>query len=515
MPRLTHLLSIAAAAWLGAAQPARPAEPTTPRYRIGYATYFGGDQWDEAREVIVCPDGSVLVGGMTASAGLPMPADAAQPKYAGDDPALGHGGIYGGDCFLLRLSADGRKVLAGTYFGGSKQERAVYGMALDSKGNVVIASATRSPDLPTRPGCFQARYGGGTSDWMAAKLTADLKKVVWCTYVGGSGDESPRGGLAVDGRDNVYLVGTTASPDFPVSRGACQRRRRGKRDAAVVKLAPDGTAIAFSTLVGGSGSDGLMGVRVGAGGEVYAAGHTDSPDFPVTPGAAQARHGGKWDAHFVKLSPDGGRLLYATYLGGADNEWAEHRPFLTPGGEMLLAGVTLSPDFPATAGAFQRVRRGRSDGFLARLAPDGRRFGFVTLLGGSGSENLLMPVPDASGSIFVVGTSRSADLPVTADAVQKAYGGASGPWDGDGVLAALSADGAKLSYATYLGGRGGDLFRGLAFGPRGQVYLVGGTASADFPVTPGAVQTKYAGRTDAVIVKLVPAGAGRARPAGP
>jgi hypothetical protein len=170
---------------------------------------------------------------------------------------------------------------------------------------------------------------------------------------------------------------------------------------------------------------------------------------------------------------------------------------------VLLTGVTSSPDFPTTANAFQRALKGRNDGFLTRLSADGKRFVFSTLLGGSGTEFYLMPTLDPKGNILVVGTTGSPDFPVTPDAVQKAYGG--GGDGGDGVLAILSPDGSKLLYATYLGGSGDDLIRSLALGPNGEVYLVGSTSSADFPVTAGALQTKIGGGpADAFVVKLTP-----------
>ena len=475
----------------------------TPRYRIAYATYFGGKAFDQAREVIVCPDGSALVGGMAVSSNLPTTEGVVQPTYAGDDPALGHGGIYGGDCFVVRLSPDGDKILAATYFGGSKQERAVYGMALDSKDNVVITSSTRSPDLPTTEDCFQPRYGGGRSDWFVAKLSPDLTKTLWCTYVGGSGDEAPRGGLAVDAKDFVYAVGSTASRNFPTTEGVLQQQRKGPRGAAIVKLKPDGSGLAWSTLLGGGDWDGLMGVRVDASG-VYVAGHTRSADFPVTPGAPQAALGGKSDCFLAKLSSDATRLLYATYLGGRENEFAEHQPHLLPDGSVLLTGATGSPDFPTTPRAAQRSFGGKNDGFLTKLSPDGRRFVFSTFLGGSDGEFFLMPTPDRAGNLHIVGTSRSRDFPVTPDAAQATFAGAKGKWDGDGVFAILSADGSELLYATYLGGRGGDLIRSIALGPKGEVYLVGSTSSPDFPVTPNAAQSKLGGAADAFVVKLVP-----------
>jgi hypothetical protein len=475
------------------------------RYVVQYATYLGGDAWDQAREVIPLADGSVLIGAMTASSNMPTTPGVVQPEYAGDDPSLGHGGVIGGDGFLARLNPDGSKILAATYFGGSKQERGVYGMLLDSSGNIVIGSATRSPDMPTTRGSYQPRYGGPDADMYAAKLSGDLKNILWCTYVGASKNDWPRGGIALDGQDNVVIVGGTSSKDFPTTEGAYQRELKGERDAAVIKLSSDGSRLIFSTLLGGSGWDGLMGAQVDRAGNVYVAGHTRSRDFPVTGGAPQPEFAGNSDCFLSKLSSDGTRLLYSTYLGGVENEFAEHRPWLSSDGSFLLPGVSASPGFPTTATAFQTSLEGKTDGFLTRLSPDGKQFAFSTLLGGSGGEFFLMPTPDRQGNIFIVGHTTSKDYPVTSGALQSEYGGGKRQWDGDGALAVLSPDGSELLYATYFGGSQDDLIRSIALGPNGEVYLVGSTNSPDFPITPNAVQKQLGGNADAFVVKLVPA----------
>ncbi|RKY00036.1 hypothetical protein DRP77_12245 [Candidatus Poribacteria bacterium] len=477
-------------------------EGVKSRFEIAYATYLGGSGWDEAREVIPYPDGSVLIGAQSCSPDMPMVEGAFQPCYAGDDPNLGHPGVYGGDCYLARISPDGSELIAATYFGGSKQERNVYGMELDRDGNVVITSMTHSPDLPVTEGAFQARHGGGPGTIFVAKLSGDLKELLWCTYLGGSGDESPRGGLALDEEDNVYIFGTTASPDFPTTDGAYQRRLNGPRDAFVAKLKADGSELIWCTLFGGSSEDYMLGGRLDREGNVYFVGHTTSPDLPITPGCAQPRHGGKHDAYAVKLSPDGGQVLYATYLGGSGNEFPEHRPALLPDGSLLIPGVTASPDFPVTPGAYQRELRGKNDAFLTKLSADGSRFLFSTLLGGSGTEVCLMPTVSPSGTIFIVGTTSSPDLPVTPDAFQPRFGGG----ESDGWIAELSPDGSRLLFCSYLGGSGRDMIRSIAFGLGGEIYLVGYTFSEDFPVTDGALQTRYGGGGDAFVVKLVPRG---------
>jgi hypothetical protein len=406
------------------------------------------------------------------------------------------------DLHVTRLSADGRRLLAATYFGGSKQERNVYGLALDRVGNVVFTSATRSPDAPTTPGCFQRKFGGGPSDMLVAKLNADLTRLLWCTYVGGTGDDFPRGGLALDAQDQVCVVGTSTSPNFPATPGVLQPKLNGPRDSAIVTLKADGSGLVFGTLLGGSGEDdAIMGVQLDREGNLHVAGHTRSTDFPVTAGAAQPRSGGRSDCYLAKLSSDATRLIYATYLGGSGEEFAEHRPYLGTDGSVLLTGSSGSADFPTTADAFSRVLRGQTDGFLTRLSRDGTRFEFSTLLGGSGTEYWLMPTPDARGRIYVVGGTSSRDFPVTPNALQPRFRGG----QEDAVLAVFNADASRLLYATYLGGNGDDLIRSLVLGPEGEVYLVGSTSSDDFPVTDGALQKQHGGKGDAFVVKLMPA----------
>lgn len=469
-------------------------------YDIAYATYLGGSMWDQGREVIPYPDGTVLIGAQTSSEDIPTTEGVVQPKYAGDDPNLGHGGIYGGDCYLAKLSPDGSTILAATYFGGSKQERNVYGIELGGDGNIVITSSTRSGDIPTTEGCFQPKYGGGQSDCFAAKLSPDLKQLLWCTYVGGAGDESPRGGLALDRDGNVCLFATTSSGNYPTTAGVHRSARNGPRDAAITMLKSDGSGLLWSTLLGGSAAEGMLGGRIDQSGNVYFTGHTTSPDLPVTPGAAQPTLGGADDAYLVKLSGNGTRLECVTYVGGSENEFSEHRPYLGPDGSVLVPGVSASADFPTTAGAFQSSRKGKNDAFLTKLAPDGKRFVFSTLFGGSGTEFCLMPTPDEAGRIFVVGQTDSKDLPVTATALQKTHGGG----NADGWLAVLSPDGSELLYCTYLGGSGDDMVRGMALGPEGEVYLIGHTMSDDFPVSEGAAQAEHRGKGDVYVVKLIP-----------
>jgi hypothetical protein len=318
--------------------------------------------------------------------------------------------------------------------------------------------------------------------------------------VGGTGDESPRGGLALDVVGNVCLFGTTNSQDYPTTASVHSTELSGPRDAVVTMLKSDGTGLLWSTLFGGSATDYMVGGRVERTGDIYFAGHTTSPDLPGTAGAAQPHLAGGHDGYVVKLSKDAKYLRYVTYVGGSKNEFPEHMPLVKNDGSLFLPGVTLSPDFPTTSGALRNKLKGNSDAFLFGLSPEGDRALVSTLLGGSAGEFCLMPTPGPSGEIFIVGQTDSRDLPVTSRALQKEYGGGKS----DGWLAAINSDGSEFSYCTYLGGSGDDMIRSIAVGSDGALYLVGNTSSEDFPVTEGALQTSHRGKGDAYVVKLAP-----------
>lgn len=478
-------------------------EPPSPlQFKLAYSTLFGGSDDEGAREVIPYADGSVLISGHTSSSDMPVTPNAFQQRYAGELPDDRHRGIYTGDCFLARLNPEGNKLVFSTYFGGSKQERTIYGMTLDPQGNILITTTTRSPDLPTTENAFQRRYGGGAADITVAKFTPDGSRLIWCTYIGGSGDETPRGGFTTDPQGYIYVVGTTTSHDFPTGPNATDSKNRGGNDAVLVKLRPDGSGLALSTLFGGSGWDGCMGIRTDQQGNLYIAGHTQSPNFPVTPDAPQPTLGGLSDCFIAKYSPDARQLLYATYIGGSKNEFAEHRLLIAPDQTIWVSGFTQSHDFPTTPNAFQKKLPGKGGAFLTAARAGQRTFMASTVLGGSGNGFCLMPTADSDGNIYIVGQTSSPDFPVTPNALQTSYAGGTN----DGVLAVFSPDLSKLLYATYLGGAGDDLVRSIAFGSDGAVYLVGLTTSTDFPTTPDALKTtKRESAGDAFVIKLVPA----------
>ena len=242
--------------------------------------------------------------------------------------------------------------------------------------------------------------------------------MVYSTYLGGSSDDNGWG-IAVDAGGAAYITGSTSSTDFP-TRQAFQGAKAGNPDAFVTKLSPAGTALVYSTYLGGSSSDAGRGIAVDAAGAAYITGGTDSTDFP-TQQAFQGAKAANSDAFVTKLSPTGTTLAYSTYLGGSsfDEGWGIA---VDAAGAAYITGYTFSTDFP-TRQAFQGALAGGWDAFVTKLSPAGNTLAYSTYLGGSSGDDCFGIAVDAAGAAYIIGVTGSINFP-TANAFQESnYGG--------------------------------------------------------------------------------------------
>jgi len=262
--------------------------------------------------------------------------------------------------------------------------------------------------------------------------------------------------------------------------------------------------LTYSTYLGGSSNDTVHAIAVDSQGNVYLAGETVSPDFPVTTVAFQRKHAGVPgndcsfetgcylpDAFITKLDQSG-KIVYSTYLGGNSADVANGIA-VDASGNAYISGTTSSPNFPVTAGAFQASPPSNSmHAFVAKLNPSGSALVYATLVSGSGSEYSVAGIRiDAAGDAYVAGTTTSLDFPVTAGALQTIAAKASDPSNtfNHGFVFKLNAAGSALIYSTYLSGSEGALPDSMTLTPAGEVLVTGSTASTDFPITKGAYQT--------------------------
>jgi beta-propeller repeat-containing protein len=379
-----------------------------------------------------------------------------------------------------------------TYLGGSGADVAG-GIAVDRFGKAYVTGQTTSLNFPTRAGAVQNTFAG-SQDVFVTKLNETGSALIYSTYLGGLGFDSAQG-IDVDVDGNAYVTGNTTSIDFPTTAGVFQPIfGGGGQDAFVTKLNSTGSALVYSTFLGGLDVEGGLGISVGRLGNVYVTGSTESTNFPITAGAVQTTFGGIQDAFVTKLNETGSALVFSTYLGGSgsDEGIGVTRRF----GTAYVTGRTASTNFPTTAGAVQTTFGGLQDAFVTRMNETGSALLYSTYLGGTGGDAGQGIAVGRYNNVYLTGITSSSNFPTTAGAFQTTRGGLS-----DAFVTKLNETGSALVYSTFLGGSSADSAQGIV-ARFGKVYLTGSTLSSNFPVTAGAIQGTNGGGQDAFVTKL-------------
>ncbi len=358
--------------------------------------------------------------------------------------------------------------------------------------------------------------------------------LAYSTFLGGSGDDTATA-ITVDSGKNAYITGSTDSVDFPTTAGY-QPAKSGDYDAFITKLNAAGTAVLWSTYLGGTGHDQANGIALDPKGNVIVAGETTSTNFPVTASAFQPVHGpinpnavqGDSDAFISKLNPTGNILMYSTYLGGTNAD-AAYGVAVDTAGLVYAGGFTTAADFPVNS-PIQPALRGQSDGFVAKF--DTTKAGatsriYSTYLGGNQYDFVNGIAADANGNAYAAGQTQanpqspgtSPNFPTTAGSFQPTYKGSTASYTpaGDGFISKINPSGTAFVYSTYLGGHDraidptlygdeSDAVEGIQVDADGYAYVVGRTSSADFPFTSGSYMEADSGKWNYFITKLTPAG---------
>ncbi|HEY4086023.1 MAG TPA: SBBP repeat-containing protein, partial [Bryobacteraceae bacterium] len=362
------------------------------------------------------------------------------------------------------------------YFGGTAQDD-ITAVAVNSAYTVIAAGYSNSVDLPSAAGARQLNAGG--VDAFVAAFSPASGQLLYCTYLGGSGDDRAFG-VAVDSANNTYVTGWTSSRNFPV-RNPRQALLSGARDAFVTKLDPAGDALVYSTYLGGSGVDFANAIAVDASNQAVIAGDTTSFNLPVTAGAFQRSSGGGQDTFLARLTADGAGLSFLTYFGGNNTDHVS-AVAVDPTGPIVIAGGTLSTNLPVLSAAQARSGGGQ-DAFVTKFNATGTGLVFSTYLGGSsGSAGLPEQVNGLvlgpSRNPVVAGVTSSTNFPVTSASYQPNYGGG----QTDGFLTKLNVNTGAIMVSTFYGGSSNDAINALAEDLIGRLYFTGYTLSVDLPV---------------------------------
>jgi len=283
--------------------------------------------------------------------------------------------------------------------------------------------------------------------------------LVYSTYLGSGNADVELTALAVDASGNAYVTGSTGSPDFPVTPGAFQTTLGNYWSAFVTKLNATGSALVYSTFLGGGYGNGIA---VDASGNAYVTGSTASPDFPVTPGAFQTSCGS--GGFVTKLNAAGSALIYSTCLKGV---YGGYIAIDDSGSAYITGDIGYSADFVATPGAFATTCR-YNNVFVTKLNAAGSALAYSACLGGNlGMVSGGGIAVDASRNAYVTGATSSTDFPVTPGALRTTLEG-----DWDSFVTKLNAAGSALIYSTFLGGNGSE---SIALDPSGNAYVTVGT----------------------------------------
>jgi len=439
-----------------------------------YSTYLGGSGDEAVLSVAVNAAGNAYVTGFTESANFPLTGGVYQNTLKGTS-----------NVFISKLNPTGSALIYSTYLGGNGYDAGT-GIAIDGNGNAYVTGATTSANFPTSPGAFQMASGGVTNAFVT-KLNPTGTGLVYSTFLGGNTADGGLG-IQVDGNGNAYVTGSTYSTNFPTSVGAYQTSLVGTANAFVTKLNSGGTALVYSTYLGGNGADIGFGIALDGSENGYIVGSTTSTTFPTTAGSIQTSQRGSCNAFVAELNPSGTSLIYSTYLGGSASD-AGHGIAVDGAGEAYVIGTATSLNFPTTGGVFQPNLVGSSNAFISKVNFSGTSLIFSTYLGGSGSDGGMGIALDAGGNPYTTGFTQSSNFPVITGDLQTVSGGMQ-----DAFLSELNSSGTTLLYSIYFGGSQNDTGLAIALNAP-HPYVVGQTASTDFPITGGAYQTTYGGGT--------------------
>jgi hypothetical protein len=335
---------------------------------IVYSTYLGGTgtTGDVALGIAMAAGGDVYVVGKTSSTDFPgtsssplQPAPLAGSKNAG---------------FVTKVNSTGTALVYSTYLGGSSTGDTASAVAVDSKDDAYVTGQTSNAGFPKTTGVVQATYGGGTDAFVTA-INPTGTAYLYSTFLGG-GSLDIGDGIAVDSAGDAYVTGLTTSSSptpFPTTAGALQVTYGGSTDAFVTKLNPAGTALLYSTYIGGSGFDAGASIAVDANNSAYITGQTNSPatSFPLV-GATQPALGGGFDAFVSEINPAGSQLIFSTYLGGSGNEDVGGNygaiAVDSVGANIYVTGNTDSTNFPVSSSPLQATNKGATDAFVVKYS---------------------------------------------------------------------------------------------------------------------------------------------------
>jgi hypothetical protein len=364
-------------------------------------------------------------------------------------------------------------LLGGTFLGTWSME-SVHGVVTDSEDNIYLLGYTPSSTFPTTPGNYSQPAVG--FDVFVTKFDPYLRTILYSVLIGGGRHDIPNA-ITIDEEGFVYVALHTASDDFPTTEGSYQEDLMGVVNPVIFKLSPGGSNLVFSTYLGGNSSVEYQTLILDKDRNIYLAG--DNDDIVIT-----------------KLSADGSEILTSTEFGGSQIDGVSDIA-TDEEGDVYITGYTGSPDFPTTPGCFQSIKGGLNqtnshvnDAYLTKVSGNLTTIIYSTFLGGNVGDFSHSIVVDPSGCAIITGNTRSVDFPTTPGCLNSSHGGMS-----DMFVAKFNGNGSALLFSTYINSPDNEVDFGtdIAFDSKGNICILGGSQSHNFPITPGCFQPEFPG----------------------
>ncbi len=475
-----------------------------------YSTYLGGSGNDQPAGIAVDSLGNVYVAGFTDSLDFPL-------ATLGSLPAGPH-------VFVAKLDPTGSNLIYADYIGGNSQDYG-YALVLDSSNEVYVTGSTASSDFPlVNP--YQGTYPGSFNGFLS-KVSADGSSLLYSTYLGGNGSDSPSG-IAIDSASDVLVAGNTTSTNFPVASAyqATASPNQGNNYGQygfLTKFSPDGSYLVYSTYFAGDSNvayncggtpcwpspySAINGIAVDGSGNAYVTGDTNTYNFPTTSGAYSTTDSTQQlnaNVGFVSKFSSAGSLTYSTYLYESSGILSNLNAIAVDGdGSAYITGGAYSDGtFPITATGIcdpSVYTTACGYAFVTKLDPTGAQLVYSTFLGPNNSGNPRAIAVDANKNAYVVASATSSSFSLV-NGIEPYSGGS------DLLLVEIDPLASTEIFATYLGASLDEYAAGIAVDPNGNIYVDGTTDSSDLPVMQNAFQPLFGGNTDAFVMKIGPGSA--------
>jgi len=460
----------------------------TTVYTLGYSTYLSHtDKYASGFDIYADSEGYTYISGNTRDKNFPASEGAYQIELKGS-----------ADAFVVKYTPEGEIVFA-TLIGGTKREHHS-GITVDDEGYIYIAGGTHSSDFPVTSASYDTSFNGEgawAGDIFVTKLNPTGTDIVFSTFIGGEVEETVGpGGIKVDSKGNIIVVGVTKSNDFPLTKGVIDNNEN--MHGFLSKLSPDGKKLLFSTFFGSSSLDGISEVDVDDKDNIYITGSTYTTDLPVTDNAFRneiimPKSGGVVDHYIAKISGTDHKIMYFSYFAtdgypGSSIKW-------TKPNRLIVCGSTEAEGFPATENAISKKTKGKQDCFISVFNSETMTLEYATLFGGSEQERLMSAHFINIDTLVIGGTTSSADLPLTDNALYSDFPVCEKSFNSSflgrkkSFVSVIDIKNSKLLYSSYFGSsfifhihpdKNGNISFVAEAGQRGEAGITG------FPITKNA-----------------------------